>query len=80
MAHDEILNSLTEIFRDVFRRDDIVLNASTHANDIEGWDSIAMINILIATEQRFAVHFSAKEIDRLQSTGDLANLIGEKIG
>jgi acyl carrier protein len=80
MTEAEIYAALSEIFADVFMRDDIVLSAALTAKDVQGWDSFKQIEIIIATEQRFAIKASTRELDRLQSVGDLVQLIHSKAG
>jgi acyl carrier protein len=74
----DIYAGLTEIFHDVFLRDDIVLSPGLSADDVEGWDSFKQIEIIMATEERFGVKFRTKELDTLSNVGDLARLVGEK--
>jgi acyl carrier protein len=78
MTEDRILAALTEIFRDAFLRDDLVLRPEYTAADIEGWDSFKHIEIIIAVEERFAVKLTSRELDHLQSVGDLLALIRAK--
>ncbi len=78
MADDNVLSGLTEIFRDVFLDDAMVLQESHSAADVEGWDSFKHIEIILAAEERFGVKFSTRELDKLNSVGDLANLIRAK--
>lgn len=60
-------------------RDDMVLADSLSANDIHDWDSMKQIEILIATEHHFGIKFTTREMDGLQSVGDLLALITKKI-
>jgi acyl carrier protein len=79
MATDaEIYAGLTEIFHDVFMRDDLVLTPALSADDVEGWDSFKQIEIIMAAEERFGVKFRTKELDALNNVGDLARLVAEK--
>ena len=81
MANDtEIYGSLTEIFHDVFMRDDLVLTAELSAKDVKGWDSFKQIEIIMATEEKFGIQLNTREIDSLQQVGDLVRVIGSKIG
>jgi acyl carrier protein len=74
----EIYAALTEIFHDVFLRDDLVLTPALSADDVEGWDSFKQIEIIMAAEERFGVKFRTKELDALGNVGDLARLVLEK--
>jgi acyl carrier protein len=77
-AESEIYSALTEIFHDVLMRDDLVLTPELTAKDVEGWDSFKQIEIIIACEERFGVKFNTREIDSLNSLGDLAVVIARK--
>jgi acyl carrier protein len=75
-------SDLQEVFRRVFDEDDLVIHDGTSAADINGWDSMAHINLIIAIEKRFGVKFSAAEIGALgrpgQSVGDMLRLLEMK--
>ena len=79
MPHDEIYVRLTEIFRDVFVDDGMVLTPSLSAKDVLGWDSFKQIDIILATEARFGIRLNTREIDQLQSVGDLVNVVAGKV-
>ena len=74
----EINAALTEIFRDVFRRDDMTLRPNLSARDVEGWDSFKQIEIILATEARFGIKMTTRELDSLRSVGDLVRVIAAK--
>ncbi len=81
MANEtEIYGALTEIFNDVFMRDDMVLTPELSAKDVKGWDSFKQIEIIMATEERFGIQLNTREIDSLQQVGDLVRVVGSKIG
>jgi acyl carrier protein len=69
---------LTEIFNEVFDRDDMQLTPALSAKDVAGWDSFKQIEIIAATEERFGIRLNTKEIDGLKNVGDLASAIGKK--
>ena len=79
MASQEIYKQLTEIFRDLFDDDTIVLTPETTAADIEGWDSFNHINLIVATEARFGIKFRTAELEGLHNVGHLVRLIQEKL-
>jgi acyl carrier protein len=78
MTQDEILPGLTEIFHDLFGDDDIVLTPELTADDVDGWDSIKHISLIVAVEDRFGFKMKTSEIDRLSNVGDLIRIIAEK--
>lgn len=62
---------LCEIVRDVIGDEDLVLDESTSARDVEGWDSLAHINIMVAVESVFGVNFTSDELTRFEDLGQL---------
>ncbi|MBV8616503.1 MAG: acyl carrier protein [Acetobacteraceae bacterium] len=75
----EIDAALTEIFRDVFRRDDLELRPDLSAQDVEGWDSFKQIEIILAAEGRFGIKMTTRELDSLRNVGDLVRVIAAKV-
>jgi acyl carrier protein len=73
-----IYTTLTEIFNDVFMRDDMNLTPLLTARDVPGWDSFKQIEIMVSVEERFAIHLNTREIDSLKCVGDLASVIARK--
>ena len=80
MQEAEIYAALTDIFRDVFMRDDLALLPELTAKDVEGWDSFKQIEIILAIEQRYGVKFHTREIDRLENVGILVQTLQAKLG
>ena len=79
MANEsEIYRGLTEIFHDVFMRDDMVVTADLTSREVEGWDSFKQIEIVMASEERWGIKFRTRELDSLQSVGDLVAMIARK--
>lgn len=78
MNETQILEALTQVFRDVFDDDDIVLTSATTAQDIEGWDSQAHVNLIVAAEMRFGIRFRTAELESLHDVGQFARLIESK--
>jgi acyl carrier protein len=75
MTKDKIYSELTDIMRDVLMLDDLVLTPELSAEDVEGWDSFKMIEIIVAVESHFNFKVHSKQLDRLESVGDLVTLI-----
>jgi acyl carrier protein len=76
----EIYGALTEIFHDVFMRDDIKLSPELTAKGVQGWDSFKQIEIIMASEEKWGIKFNTRELDALQNVGDLAKMIETKAG
>jgi acyl carrier protein len=78
MSQSEIYIALTEVFQEVFDDDSIVLTPETTADDIEGWDSQAHVNLVVAAESQFGVRFRTAELETLHNVGDFVALIEAK--
>ena len=79
MPTEEIVyTELTEVFHDVFMRDDIVLSPGLTAKQVQGWDSFKQIEIIMASEEKWRIKFNTRELDSLLSVGDLAKMIVAK--
>ena len=72
------MNELSSVFREVFQEEDLNIEAEMTAADIEEWDSIMHINLILTIEEYFGVRFRSSEVARLQSVGELHDLIVEK--
>jgi acyl carrier protein len=79
MTETEILEALTDVFRNEFDDDDIVLTPETTAQDIEGWDSQAHVNLIVAAEARFRIRFRTAEVESLHNVGHFVQLIQSKM-
>ena len=78
-AEAEIYAALEGIFRDVFMRDDLRLTPGMTAKDVAGWDSFKQIEIILAVEAEYHIKFNTRELDSLQSVGDLVRVIADKV-
>jgi len=75
----EIYRKLTSIFRDVFDDDNLVVAPELTAAELDEWDSLQHIRLIIATEREFGLKFSASEIGALENVGEFADLIRRKL-
>jgi acyl carrier protein len=73
-----IIDELQEVFRDVFDDDEIALNREMTAEDIEDWDSLMHIQLIVAAEANFGVKFTTAEVIALKNVGDFVDLIARK--
>jgi len=78
MRVTNIFEKLIPIFQDVFDDDMMIVNEKTQADDIEEWDSLAHIRLVISIEKAFDLRFSTDEISNLANVGDMAKLILSK--
>lgn len=79
MTREEILGQMQEIFRNVFDDESLDISGRTAAKDIEGWDSMEHINLIVAMEKTFHVKFNIEEAGSLQNVGEMVDLIFKKL-
>ena len=79
MKRDEIYVRLNNVFRDVFDNESISVNDKTNSNDIEDWDSLEHINLIVAVENEFRIKFNMKEITTMNNVGDMVDIILSRI-
>jgi acyl carrier protein len=75
----QIYTRLTSVFRDVLDEDDLVLTPEITADDVDGWDSLSHIRLVLAVSKSFGVKFSASEIGGLKNVGEFVELIQKKM-
>lgn len=79
MDKTEVLTRVQDIFRDVLDDEEIVLEDSTTANDVEDWDSLTHIQLVVAIEKAFKIKFLSKEILSWKNVGEMVACIASKI-
>jgi acyl carrier protein len=72
---NNIIEELIPIFRNVLDDDEIIITSSTTAQDIDGWDSLAHIRLIVAIEKYFGLRFTAAEISDIENVGEMTDLI-----
>lgn len=80
MNEDHILERLTRVFREVFDDDTIVVHPGMTANDVERWDSLSHIDMIVRVEEEFAIRIPTLEVMQLKNVGDLVRVIRAKAG
>lgn len=75
----DILAELTPIFREVFDDDSIIVTRQSTADDVDAWDSLSHMNMVMAVEVRFKIRFALGELPALKNVGDLVDLIAKKL-
>ena len=78
MDQNEILEQVQDIFRDVLDDDDIVLTPQTTANDVDDWDSLSHIQLIVAIEKKFKIKFTSKEILSWSNVAEMTECIASK--
>lgn len=79
MNRDEVFAELTDIFRNNFDDDSIELSDDTASADIEGWDSMEQVNLLVIIQERFKIKFNIEQINAMKNVGEMANYILQKV-
>jgi acyl carrier protein len=79
MTDDQILLRVGEIVADTVGLDTLVLTPATTAADVEGWDSLANVQIIVAIEKRFGIRFRTGEIASIRNVGELVARVAARI-
>lgn len=79
MSRQEIFDEVQKIFQTVFDDDELVITDSTNSEDIEDWDSLEHINLVVATEKKFNLKFDIKEVGTLKDVGEMIDLIERRL-
>jgi acyl carrier protein len=76
---NSLLPEVQQIFREVFDQPDLVITRESNASTVDGWDSLAHVNLVTAIATRFKVRFALGELEDLKNVGDLLDLTQRKI-
>ncbi len=76
---EKILKELETIFQDVFDDESLVVTKELSAADVEDWDSLSHIRLVVAIEKHFGIKFAFGELQDLKNVGEMATLIAEKV-
>ena len=79
MERSDILAKVQEVFRDELEVEDLVLTDETTADDVEEWDSLSHVQLVVALEKAFGIKFTSREILSWDNVGDLVDCISKKI-
>ena len=78
MTREYVYEKMNEIFQRVFDDETIELEDDTNADDIEDWDSLEQINLIVAIENEFGMMFDMNEVANLANVGEMVDLILSK--
>jgi len=73
------MEQLNTIFQTVFDDEEIKITPEMTANDVDGWDSLSHVNLIVAIEAKFKIRFNQKELLTFKNVGDLLKCIESKI-
>jgi acyl carrier protein len=76
---NEVLDTATIVFRDTLDNESIKLSPETTADDIEEWDSLSHIQLIVALERKFKIKFTTSEITSYKNVGQMAEGIIKKL-
>lgn len=79
MTKEKVYEMLDEVFQDVFDDEDIHVGPETTADDIEDWDSLEHINLVVAVENKFGVKFNMGEVVEMKNVGEMVDVILERV-
>lgn len=79
MEHSQVLKEVNDIFIHIIDNEDIVLKDESSASDVEGWDSLTHIQLVVAIEKHFKIRFTSKEIQSWKTVGELVHDINSRI-
>lgn len=79
MKREEVLKILTAIFQNNFDNDEIQLTDETSSADIEDWDSLEQINLVVAVQDKFKVRFNIEEVNSMSNVGEMVDFIIKKV-
>ena len=75
----EIIEELQEIFRERFDEDELVISRDTTAEDIEDWDSLTHMQLIVEIEKKYGIKFTTAEIKKAANVGEFIDIIKEKL-
>lgn len=79
MKRDDILNSVNEVFKDVLDDRNLIINEEDTSNDVDGWDSLTHIMLIVETEKKFNIKFLSAEMISWKNVGDMIDSIRKKL-
>lgn len=79
MNRQELLNQINEIFKEVLDNEEILLSEQSTADDVEEWDSLSHIQLIVAIEKFFKIRFTSREIQSWENIGELISSVETKL-
>ena len=78
MVREDILSQVTEILMDILDIEDLIITEKTHASEVEEWDSLNHIQLIVAIEKHFKIRFTSREIQSWSNVGEMIDSIEQK--
>ena len=79
MTREEVFEKLNEIFRNNFDDETINLTDETCSDDIEDWDSLEQINLVVVIQDKFGIRFNIDEVNSMKNVGEMVDFIIRKM-
>ena len=79
MQDEQIFQKIVVVIHEVFENDSLVISRETSAEEVEEWDSMQHIGLILTVEELFEIRFSTSEVVNLQVVGDLVEQIATKL-
>ena len=79
MDQNEILATITDVFRDALDDEKIILARETTAADVDNWDSLTHFQLVVAVERKFSIRFNSQEFLRWKNVGEMVDSISAKL-
>jgi acyl carrier protein len=80
LDREKVVDRLNHLFRDIFDDDDIAVTDDTEAADIDGWDSLTHIRLILGVEREFRIKMTAAEVGSLKNVGQMIDVIVARAG
>ena len=79
MSRAEVFDKVQDIFRDVFDDETLTISDQTNSDEIDDWDSLEHISLIVSIEKEFSMKFDIKEVNKLENVGEMIDLIKRKM-
>ena len=79
MTKQELLDDLMPVFVQILDDEDVVIGFSTTARDVDNWDSLNHLQLIVAIEKKYNVRFNSAEIDKFKTVGDILDTVLQKL-
>lgn len=79
MEEQEILSQVVEIFKDELDNNEIELTMESTAKEVEDWDSLSHIHLMVAIEKHFKIRFTSTEISNFKNVGEMVETVKKRL-
>lgn len=79
MTRQDVYEELTKVFKDIFDDEELMICDETTAKDIDDWDSLEQINLVVAVEKKFNIKFKMDEVSHFENVGEMVDIIMQRM-